>query len=349
MGEKVLQTKIALLCKTQQEWAAMSSYVPLKGEVCIASIPLNTGSIHNAPTVLFKVGDGITSFADLNWASALAADVYAWAKKENLDFSDLSEEFKEELKTFINMYVDLSDYEKKEDAETSYAQLLEAINSEATRATEAESGLNTAISNEAARATEAEGSLQSAIEAEATARQNADTELSNSISTLSSNLSDEQTARIAGDNALDGKIEAEIERAKAEEAKKVNKDIIGTNGKAMIFNEADGGGAKFEHTDGTESFVGVNDGGENGLAAQIYADKLIDGKWTGAKLDVTNKGMYYTVGDKSAAERDVPENEIATKGDIAGGLEGLADIAHSGNVNDLIQTEGDVLILDCNL
>ena len=97
---------------------------------------------------------------------------------------------------------------------------------------------------------------------------------------------------------------------------KVDRLVNGINGRALIFNETDGGGAKFEHNDGTESYVGVNDGGESGIAAQIYADKLIDGKWQGAKLDIKNTGIYYTVGDKSAAERDVAANELATKKDI---------------------------------
>jgi hypothetical protein len=36
--------------------------------------------------VLFKVGDGVTTFANLPWASALAADVYDWAKKSEEEF-----------------------------------------------------------------------------------------------------------------------------------------------------------------------------------------------------------------------------------------------------------------------
>ena len=100
------------------------------------------------------------------------------------------------------------------------------------------------------------------------------------------------------------------------DATKVDATIVGANGTATIFNENDGGGARFVHNDGTESFVGVNDGGENGLVAQIYADKYVDGKWQGAKIDVKHNGIYYTVGNKSLAERAVPENEIAVKGDF---------------------------------
>lgn len=133
------------------------------------------------------------------------------------------------------------------------------------------------------------------------------------------------------------------------DATKVDREIAGPNGTAIIFNESDGGGAKFEHNDGTESFVGVNDGGQNGLVAQIYADKLIDGKWQGAKLDVTNGGMYYTVGNKSFAQRAIADNEIATKGNVNALDSSLASIAKTGNVNDLSQTVGDVLIIDGNV
>lgn len=115
--------------------------------------------------------------------------------------------------------------------------------------------------------------------------------------------------------AIDDAVEAAEQAIQSLDDKKVSKELTSAEGKSLIFNEADGGGAKFENVNGVESFVGVNNGG-NGIVAQIYADKSIDGKWNGAKLDVTNTAMYYTVGDKSAAERDVPDNELATKGDI---------------------------------
>ena len=99
----------------------------------------------------------------------------------------------------------------------------------------------------------------------------------------------------------------------------LNDKVTGPNGEALIFNESDGGGAKFTNNNGVESFVGVHDGGNaEGLAAQIYADKKNDeGKWEGAKLDVTNAGIYYTVGSDSFAERAVEANKLATIGNIA--------------------------------
>lgn len=94
----------------------------------------------------------------------------------------------------------------------------------------------------------------------------------------------------------------------------VQKVIEGSNGRALVFNEADGGGSKFEHTDGTWSFVGVNDGGANGLAAQIYAVNK-DTK-VGTRINVTTSGIYYTNGNNSYTW--TAGDEIATKKDVQG-------------------------------
>ena len=115
-------------------------------------------------------------------------------------------------------------------------------------------------------------------------------------------------------------------------ANKTDYAVNGTNGRALIFNETDGGGAKFEHNDGTWSFAGVNDGGANGLAAQVYAVDSQNG-YKGTKLDVTVGGLYYTKGEESGkplAQRDVEANEVAVKGDIT---------AATGDLEALIEAE----------
>ena len=84
---KEIKTKIALKTLSYSEWDAIkATYKPLKGEVCICTIPEGNAEATNAPTVLFKVGDGVNFYKDLKWASALAADVYDWAKKPEADF-----------------------------------------------------------------------------------------------------------------------------------------------------------------------------------------------------------------------------------------------------------------------
>lgn len=77
-------TRIQLKYDSYANWTANNPTL-LAGEIAIAklvndvTVPVEASK--NAP-VLFKVGPG--AFNDLPWASALAADVYGWAKQENL-------------------------------------------------------------------------------------------------------------------------------------------------------------------------------------------------------------------------------------------------------------------------
>ena len=85
---KTLNTILRLKYDTLANWKAAEEYVPMKGEVCIVSVPANTQQVASEPAILFKVGDGTgvvfkkegSSKTELPWASGLAADVYAWAK-----------------------------------------------------------------------------------------------------------------------------------------------------------------------------------------------------------------------------------------------------------------------------
>lgn len=101
---------------------------------------------------------------------------------------------------------------------------------------------------------------------------------------------------------------------------KVDQELELADGRSLIFNESDGGGAKVERKiDGVDyaSFAGVNTDVKDGIGAQIYDIDVNANK--GVKLDVTRNGIYYTKGDdsaKSPLERDIAENELATKKDI---------------------------------
>lgn len=68
-----------------------ANLVLLKGEVGICTFQGTQKDANGIPVteaVLFKVGDGTSKFSALKWVSGLAADVYAWAKKETPDWSD---------------------------------------------------------------------------------------------------------------------------------------------------------------------------------------------------------------------------------------------------------------------
>ena len=82
MATKELITRIALKYDSYSAWTSApgKDLVLLAGELGICHISdANQGS-NVVPTVLFKVGDGTSTFEALPWASAKAADVYSWAK-----------------------------------------------------------------------------------------------------------------------------------------------------------------------------------------------------------------------------------------------------------------------------
>lgn len=79
MANKTYNTRIQLKYDSYANWTA-NNPTPLSGEVCIVVIPAETGAVVQEPSVLFKVGDGTTAFNTLPYVSAIAADVYDWAK-----------------------------------------------------------------------------------------------------------------------------------------------------------------------------------------------------------------------------------------------------------------------------
>ena len=89
-NEKIMNTRIQLKYDSYENWLSHSSVILKAGEVAIAYLgPSHTDlptpeGVNKTHPVLFKVGDGVTTFANLPWASALAADVYSWAKEDKL-------------------------------------------------------------------------------------------------------------------------------------------------------------------------------------------------------------------------------------------------------------------------
>lgn len=79
MAERILKTQILMRGDTLANWKS-NNPVLANRELAVVNIPANSETGFNEPAVMFKVGDGTTAFNSLGWASALAADVYAWAK-----------------------------------------------------------------------------------------------------------------------------------------------------------------------------------------------------------------------------------------------------------------------------
>lgn len=125
----------------------------------------------------------------------------------------------------------------------------------------------------------------------------------------------------------------------------VVREIVNDDGgTALIFNESTGGGAKYTHQDGTESFVGVNNGGENGMVAQIYADKNVDGNWIGSRINVYQKGIFYHSAEDKASSgyvADDPAHEIATIGDIpdVSGMQGIINSMPDEILSEIVNVQ----------
>lgn len=82
MSEKTLQTRIQLKYDTYANWTT-NNPVLKSGEVAVATIISGDSQEVNSvavPQVLLKVGNGTSSYNDLPFVSARAADVYSWAK-----------------------------------------------------------------------------------------------------------------------------------------------------------------------------------------------------------------------------------------------------------------------------
>jgi hypothetical protein len=96
MADKILNTRLRLKYDTLVNWQGANPIL-LKGEVGVVSVNVGEhGPVDDKadghvvrPAILFKVGDGTTAFKDLPWASGLAADVHAWAKKTHGEASDI--------------------------------------------------------------------------------------------------------------------------------------------------------------------------------------------------------------------------------------------------------------------
>ena len=83
MADKILKTRIQLKYDTLASWTT-NNPVLLKGEIAIVAIPKDASAMQvtgtTPPEILFKIGDGTSTFSALPYASSKAADVYAWAK-----------------------------------------------------------------------------------------------------------------------------------------------------------------------------------------------------------------------------------------------------------------------------
>ena len=150
----ILNTRLRLKYDTWDNWIRdnfAENFIPLRGEVCVVEVPktnlepeiTETGAVDSKannvekPAILFKVGDGETSFDKLPWASGLAADVYAWAKAETKPSYEANEitvsdgvtvkDFLDALEATQVAYTKKAEVEGGEDTQTTVSAALDSL------------------------------------------------------------------------------------------------------------------------------------------------------------------------------------------------------------------------------
>lgn len=123
---KLIDTRIALRIDSYANWTNEqlgagkgALFVLNRGEMGICEIPSGNSAATTAPTVLFKIGDGSTPFKSLKWGSALAADVYDWAKCKTVELDGQIIKFHNGDKTKPVHTIDLSTFVTHDELNTA--------------------------------------------------------------------------------------------------------------------------------------------------------------------------------------------------------------------------------------
>lgn len=207
MAEKLINTRIALRIDTLANWSKTdvegkgAKLVLKRGEIGLCEIPSGNAAAQTAPTVLFKVGDGTTTFGELKWASALAADVYSWAKASDVVLDGEIIKFVGTDKT-----IDLSKFALNSELTTAITNLeakdaalgkrIDDVIAAAYDDTEVRGLITKEVSDREAADLVLEGKIEDAQEAADNAQKEVDA-LEGVVSSLSANV-DAEVARVEG-------------------------------------------------------------------------------------------------------------------------------------------------------
>lgn len=228
--EKIINTRIALRIDTLANWSKTdvegkgAKLVLKRGEIGLCEIPSGNATAQTAPTVLFKVGDGTTPFGELKWASALAADVYSWAKADDVVLEEEVIKFKKG--TEVVKSIDLSKFalnseltqaiKDLEAADAALGARIDKVVADAYDDTEIRGLITKEVSDREAADLVLEGKIGDAQEAAENAQKEVDAlegvvsalngTVSSEIARVAGLIEDEADAREAADQAIEAKI-----------------------------------------------------------------------------------------------------------------------------------------------
>lgn len=331
MAEKILNTRIQLKYDTLANWTA-STFKLKAGELAIVTLgEVKDGSAAKAGQhpVLFKVGTGEHTFAELPFASALAADVYAWAKASDVILEGKTIKFVGTNKEITLNYVTETEVNTLiSNALKSYSTTEEmnaAIKVEADRAKGVEGGLDTRIQSLETAVGE-NGSVAAQIK---TAIEGLDSDASQEAGAdglaLGVTLVDGKVTSISGSIAANtydayGAAATAEGRAAADATSKANAAQAAAEAKVTALAD---GAVK----DNADAIAAINNS-ESGILAQAkdYADGLdsaMDGRMVlveAAKHTHDNKALLdtYTQTEANLADAVAKKHEHANKAVLDG-------------------------------
>ena len=306
MAEKLLNTRIALRIDTFENWAKTddaskgANLVLKRGEIGFCEIPAQNPEAQTAPTVLFKVGDGVKKFSELNWASALAADVYSWAKSDNVVLDGQVIKFKSG--DTVTKTIDLSTFALDSDVQAALAKI-SALESKFTGENSVQGQLDALDGRLDVIEGTGEGSVAKAL---ADAKAHAEAQDAALKTELKSYADQAEADAIAHTNtqvqtltasisAVDSKVDTEKSNREAADTAINNKIGTVTDGKTVV------------------EMIG-----DAQTAAEAKVTELANGQVTTNKNDIaTIKGDYLKSTDKVALEAKISANTSKIGTDIA--------------------------------
>lgn len=381
MSEKIIDTRISLLYNTYEAWTTADPILK-RGEIAIVEIEAATSNVVNesaVPTILFKAGaiSGDKKFSELEWASAKAADVHDWAKKSDTEFLTWAKT------NIISLEVTGSGNAITGAAYDSATGKITLTKGETfATASELSAALETAAADATSKADQAladakgytDEKVQQAVSGGTAGLASEDyvdgkvKAVQDQIDALDNTYATDAELKSTDDkvNTLIGSDEGKSVReiANAEIAAQLindpnNADSLNTLQEIADWIADHPSDAAAMNTAITALQNQLKDIGEGTGTVKKYVDDAI------AALNI---GQYALASDLTdlaarvlALEGKVDVDKVSTAiagaqeaaegkaAELVGQLdESLAAIAKSGNINDLVQTDGDVLVLDCN-
>ena len=358
----------------------------LKGEVAMTSVPSVSGDVKQAPAMLMKVGDGETTYNDLKFVSGLAANVHGWALAENkpsysaTEITGLADFISGEIQDSNTKYqiVKVDDYSYKlqskelngtwTDVTTNGVVTIPKYDDTAVKADIA--ALQTKVGSKTVEAQIDEAiedlNLAETYAAKAHGHVIADvTGLADSIAkvnTLIGSDANKSVRAIANEELAAQLIPADAKesldtlqeiaawiQSHPDDVAEINADITALKTKVGEKSVADQIGTAVTNLKNGE--IKANADAIDALEADqhTHSNKTLLDTYTQTEANLKDAVEKKHSHANAAVLGDITASKVAAWDEVSEKANNadLAAIAKSGNVKDLVQTEGDVLVFDC--